>query len=901
METQFKTTVCGFLLAAAVPAAAQRLTDQLPKDSVYRQINISPTDKITQERMNKGLVTNPLDALSGQVAGVSVTSGGGNPMAMLNSVRVRGTTSLTGGNDPLVMIDGVSSDLATLSSIYPADIESFAILKNASETAQFGSRGAAGVIQVTTKKGRGGQFHISYDGNAGFQRVYRNMEMLDASQYIATAQRLGVDYNNGGCSSDFPAFVTRTGFIQNHHLAFSGGNEASHYRASIGYMDNNTVVKTNDYQNFVAKLDLSQRAFDDRLTVDMGVFGSSQSNHELFDEQRLFYSAASQNPTITTGKNASGGWTKNSTASQIEHPAPLLELKDDVKYLNFNTHLRLKFQLMRDLSLSLFGSYSYTSQENAQFCPTWVWAQGQAYRGEQKSEDWLGNVSVDYGHRWGAHQLDVLLLGEYQKQRKTAFWTLVKGFTTNLFGYHNLGAGSLRPYGGTGSSYEAPSLGSVLGSVSYTLLDRYKLTVSTRADASSMVGDNNRWGVFPSASAEWDLKAERALQDVSWLSQLRLRAGYGLSGNLGGISSYYSMQLMQQNGVVSAFGAPVVTMSTIRNVNPDLKWETRGTFNVGTEWGFFDNRLVLTTDYYYSKTTDMLYEYDVPVPPFAYNKLLANIGSMSNSGLEIGLSVTPLRKKDMELNLNVNLAWQKNKLISLSGDFNGTAMTAATVSPIGSLNGAGFHGGNNNIVYQIVGQPLGVFYLPHCTGLQQEADGSYTYAIADLNEDGVISLDDGGDRYVAGQATPKLMLGSNIGFRYKNIDVSLQMNGAFGHKIYNGTSLTYMNMASFPSYNVMKEAPARNIQDQTATDYWLENGNYLNFDYLTVGWNVPVRSKYISSLRLSCSVNNLGTITGYSGLTPMINSHVVNSTLGIDDKRSYPVYRSYSVGFSIQF
>lgn len=440
-----------------------------------------------------------------------------------------------------------------------------------------------------------------------------------------------------------------------------------------------------------------------------------------------------------------------------------------------------------------------------------------------------------------------------------------------------------------------------MGSFTYTLLDRYSLTLTTRADGSSMVGKNNTWGYFPSVSAEWNAKAESFMRSLRWLSQLKLRTGYGTSGNLGGISSYNSLQLVRPIGIVSYDGTPTVTMGTIRNANPDLRWETRSTFNIGADMGFWSNRLVLTAEYYYSKTSDMLYLYDVPVPPYAYNKLLANIGEMSNSGLEIGLGFTPLQRKDMELNVNVNLSFQKNKLISLSGNYKGAYMSAADITSIGSLNGAGFHGGNNNIVYQIVGQPLGVFYLPHCTGLVRNNDGSYRYQIEDLDKNGTVNIEDGGDRYIAGQATPKLTLGSNISFRYRNVDVSLQMNGAFGHKIYNGTALTYMNMSSFPDYNVMVQALVQNIKDQTATDYWLEKGDYLNFDYLTVGWNVPLHSKHISSLRLSLSVNNLATITGYSGLTPMINSYVVSNTLGIDDKRSYPLYRSYSFGLSIQF
>ena len=299
----------------------------------------------------------------------------------------------------------------------------------------------------------------------------------------------------------------------------------------------------------------------------------------------------------------------------------------------------------------------------------------------------------------------------------------------------------------------------------------------------------------------------------------------------------------------------------------------------------------------------MLYDYDVPVPPFTYDKLLANLGKMSNQGFEIGASITPIQKRDMELDISMNMSFQKNKLISLSGNYEGTYLTAADVTSIGSLNGAGFHGGNNNILYQIVGESLGVFYLPHCTGLTKNADGTYSYAIADLDGNGRVNIEDGGDRYIAGQATPKMFLGTNISFRYKDFDITMQMNGAFGHKIYNGTALTYMNMSSFPDYNVMKEAPGQNIYDQTATDFWLEKGDYLNIDYLTVGWNVPLskKARYISSLRLSASVNNLATITSYSGLTPLINSSVVDSTLGIDDKRSYPPYRTFSLGVSIGF
>ena len=297
----------------------------------------------------------------------------------------------------------------------------------------------------------------------------------------------------------------------------------------------------------------------------------------------------------------------------------------------------------------------------------------------------------------------------------------------------------------------------------------------------------------------------------------------------------------------------------------------------------------------------MLYNYRVSVPPFVYNTLLANIGSMSNSGFELGMGFTPIATKDLSLNINLNVAFQKNKLLSLSGTYRGENLSSPTITPIASLDGAGFHGGQNNIVYQIVGQPLGVFYLPHSKGLATNQDGSKRYNIVDLDNNNEINIEDGGDRYIAGQAIPKATLGSNISIRYKNWDASLQMNGAFGHKIYNATALSMMNMSSFPDYNVMRKAPEMNIKDQRATDYWLEKGDYLNFDYLTLGYNFDVKSKFISALRLSLSVNNLATITSYSGVSPMINSFIVGKTLGIEDKNTYPTYRSYSISVGIQF
>ena len=843
-------------------------------------------DKVTQDRMNKGMVISSLDALSGQAAGVQVATGG-NQEAMVSAVRVRGTTSLTGGNDPLVIIDGVAADLAILSTVYPAEIESFTILKDASETAQYGSRGASGVIEVATKKGRNQPFHISYDGSISVESVYKRLQMLNADQFRQANTALGLPYIDKGANTDFNKSIERTGFVHNNHIAFGGGSETANYRASVGVMEHRTIIRTNNYRNYIAKLDISHKAFDNMLAVDLGMFGSLQKNNYLPFMQKLICSAATFNPTFPDGANADGSYDQVPEALWITNPNALLTMKQDEDNAHFNVHLNATLILSPNLKLRAFGSYSYNSVNNSHYYPTIVWSQGEAYRGNDKNVEMLGNVSVNYTINTRNTSLNIMALAEAQNKKSTGFFTTVTNFSTDAFGYDELTAGASRPWDGTDSGYADSHMESFLLRLQYTLFDRYTITANARADASSKVGKNHRWGFFPSVSGAWVISKEKWMKTLKFINNAKLRIGFGRSGSLGGIGSYNSMELIQPNGVIPMGGGMTTTLGAVRNANPDLKWEVKHTFNIGVDVSFWNSRIALSVDYYRSKTTDMLYVYDVPVPPFTYSKLLANLGSMKNSGLEIGFGITPLRTKDMELAINMNWTFESNKLLSLEGDYNGQHLTAPQQSGISSLWGPGFHGGSG-VVKQIVGEQLGMFYLPHCKGLAKDPTGGYYYDVTD-------------ESYICGQATPKATMGSNIVFRFKQWDVTMQVNGAFGHNIYNGTALTHSNLLSLPNYNVMQGAPEKQIMDQTISDYWLENGDYVNIDYLTLGWNVPVHSKHIRSLRVSTSVNNLATITGYSGLTPMINSTIINGTLGIDDKNTLPVYRSYTFALSIKF
>ncbi len=900
--------VISFLIWLQPDIWAQELR-LLPLDSIItvgyatgnRKTISGSVERITEQGMNRDQITNPLEALRGRIAGLTIQKGNNGPAA-LDAVRLRGTTSLTSGNDPLIIVDGVFGDLNMLMSIYPADIENFTILKDASETAQYGSRGASGVIEITTKKGVNSKTQVNYNGSFGVASVYKNLRMLSADEFRDFAKEQGIAILDKGNNTDFQKEIEQTGLQQNHHIAFYGGSDASSYRISLGFVDRQGIILNENMKNFTSNMNMMQKMFDGFVKCEIGMFGSIQKNRNIVDYQKTFYSAATFNPTYPDHKNAeTGAWDQITNASQITNPLAWMEVKDKDANSYISTHARLTFNLLEDLKLIAFGAYTYNIIENSQYLPTSVWAHGQAYKGTKKSETLLGNLMLNYIKDIKKHHLDALALAELQKETYTGYYTTSTNFSTDKLGYDNLQAGAVRPWEGTGSYYEQPKLVSFLGRLNYAYADRYILTVNARTDASSKFGVNHKWGFFPSVSAAWVISEEQFMKRFSWLDNLKLRVGYGLSGNQNGIDSYTALRLVKPNGVVPIGSAPTVTLAELSNTNPDLKWEVKHTLNAGIDVALLGNRLLLALNYYNSKTTDMLYPYDVSVPPYTYPTLLANMGSMRNKGTELSVGITPLKTKDMELNINVNLTFQQNKLLSLSGDYNGEYYSAPEYRSLSGLDGAGFHGGYNHIVYQIVGQPLGVFYLPHCKGLISDGKGGYTYDIADLNGEGV-SLEDGEDRYIAGQAVPKTLLGSNISFRYKRFDISVQINGAFGHKIYNGTSLTYMNTNIFPDYNIMRDAVKYTIKDQTATDYWLEKGDYVNFDYVTIGWDVPMeKCKYIKALRLAFTVNNLATITGYSGLSPMINSSTINSTVGVDDKRGYPLSRIYTLGLSINF
>ncbi|MBR6432199.1 MAG: TonB-dependent receptor plug domain-containing protein, partial [Muribaculaceae bacterium] len=353
-------------------------------------------ETVTEDNMNRDQVSTALDAINGRVAGLTITRSD-NGVAAMNAVRVRGTTSLTGGNDPLIIIDGVMGDLTTLSSIYPADIESFSILKDASETAQYGSRGASGVIEVVTKKGHSGKTTISYNGSYGFRKAYKNLDMLDAASYVSQVASRGLMLIDKGFDTNWQKVIEQTAFLQDHHIAFSGGGTDNGYRVSLGYVDHDGVILHEKARNFMSNMSMYQNMWDGLLKIDIGMFGNLLKNETaIYDVQKTFYSAATFNPTFEASKNASGGYDGFSYSNQINHPLALMDSRTQDNTTHISTHAKLTFNLTQGLVLSLFGAYSHTEVSRQQFLPTSIWAHGQAYRSTAKTESLLGNIVLTY-------------------------------------------------------------------------------------------------------------------------------------------------------------------------------------------------------------------------------------------------------------------------------------------------------------------------------------------------------------------------------------------------------------------------------------------------------------------------------------------------------------------------
>lgn len=866
---------------------------------------------ISQEHMNQGAITNPLQQIAGRAPGVSVSQISSEPGSS-PSVRIRGITSLRGGNDPLVVVDGVQGNMELLNQVAPSEIESVDILKDASATAIYGSRGAPGVILITTRKGREGATSVEYNVAASVDYIPENrkLNVLDAQQWSEQVRLNGVPASvNHGSNTDWFDLLTRPGYTQNHTLSFGGGSKNMHYRAALTAILQDGVVINSNNDKYIGSLQATQYALDDRLTLTLNLnssvnntTGSPSSIGPVSFQSTLVNLANIARPTDPVFDTDGETYFRDPVVFQYINPyAVAKSVINEGKNNNLFGSLRADLELIDGLTAGWFGSWRKTDQMWGYYLPAKstiedaINRKGIASIDNNRRDEKLMNVSLNYSREMGAHSLSVMVLYEWQNQAYYGNWTQATGFINDLTTYNRLEAGdlSLASAGNMRSYKNDRTLVSLLGRINYSYNQKYLLTVSMRRDGSSVFGANHKWGNFPAASLAWRIEEESFMENQNVFQSLKLRGGYGITGNQQGLGPQQSIALVQSAGVAYFGGTQITNFNVTQNPNADLRWETRKQSNLGIDFSLLDNRLSGSVDVFRAVTDNLLFEYVVPRPPYQHDRMIANIGSMLNKGIEIALGYDLIKTDNTTLTLGGNVSFLNNEVLTLGGSLNGIPMNTNYV-------GWGATG-----AYLIEGHPIGTFNILKHTGVDETGEETV------LDRDGNGIIDQGNtspDRYIAGSALPTYTYAVTPTLRHKNLDVSMLWRGSGGNKIYNNMRHSLSMLEILGRANVLESAVGLGMRtSQYASDVWLEDGSFFRLDNVTMGYTVPLGDvKYIDRIRVSFTGNNLLLFTSYSGVDPEINVSGSNpggfdlNTFG-GDRGAYPRARSFAVGVNVVF
>lgn len=859
---------------------------------------------IAAKDMNQGAIVNPLQLISGKAAGVNITQIGSEPGSG-PSVRIRGVSSLIGGNDPLVVVDGIQGNMDLLNQVPPSEIENIDVLKDASATAVYGSRGAPGVIIVTTKKNKAGKSTIEYTGSTSVDFIPKKLNMLDANQWWETAQSVGVPASsNHGSNTDWYGLLTQTGITQTHTLSFGGGTDKFNYRASITAIMQDGVVINSSNQKYIGRIQATQLALDDKLKLTFNlntgvnnITSSIGSIGTVAYTSNLITNALLARPTDPV-YNTDGTYFTDPTVFHYLNPyAAAQTVTNERQDDNLFGSLKADLDLGKGFTANWFGSWRKTNSTIGYYMPA---ESTEAYAIEQhgfanikndRQNEKLTNLSLTYKKTLGIHSFNALALYEWQSQTYQGNYTQARGFISDEATYNALQFGDLsKVRAGDIRSYKNDrTLVSYLGRLNYSLLDRYLLTASMRRDGSSVFGANNKWGNFPSASVAWQINKEPFMANQNLFSELKLRVGYGETGNQQGLYPQTSLPLVDSAGNIY-FGGSIITNFTIaQNANADLKWETKKQTNIGLDFALLDNRLRGSVDVYDSRTDNLLFDYTVPQPPYPYNKIKANVGSISNKGLEAALAYDVIKTNNSTLTLAGNVSFMKNEVLNLSGSINGIPLNTNYVN----------WGAPNSLLVQ--GKPIGSFYILESTGTNDNG----VETVKDRDGDG--KIDQGAtsaDRRYAGSALPTYTFAFNPSYRYKNFDASMLWRGSGGNKIYNNLNQRLSMLENTGSSNVLVSAVDKGIfSSPYGSDAWLEDGSFIRLENVTAGYTFRFTDKYVDSIRLSLTGNNLLLITDYTGVDPELNisgSGDPNDNFG-GDKGIYPRTRSVAFGLTVKF
>ena len=882
---------------------------------------------IKPDKLNKGLITNAQDMMTGKIAGVSVISKGGAPGEGA-TIRIRGGSSLTAENDPLIVIDGLAMDNKgvkglsnPLSMVNPNDIESFTVLKDASATAIYGSRASNGVIIITTKKGQAGaRPTISYDGNLSVSNVKSTVDVMDGNQFRSFIKDIwGEDseaYSKlGNANTDWQKEIFRAAVSTDHNLTISGGLKNMPYRVSFGYTNQNGILKTSKFERYTASVSLAPSFFQDHLKVNANLKGMIAKNR--YADGNAVGSAVSFDPTQSVRSDDpyhqyyfDGFFQWNTDASSLNddtwkrtfngnapgNPVALLEEKNDraiSKSLIGNLELDYKFHFLPDLHAHVNGGMDLSTGK--QYTDVSPYSSTNNYYGsygwEEKDKYNLSlNAYLQYSKDFtDKHRFDVMAGYEWQHFHDTSdqeYWGLYP-LSNNVV--ENRG----QRYNNTASGSATESyLVSFFGRVNYTLLDRYLFTATVRQDGSSRFHKNNRWGLFPSFALGWKLKEEAFLKDVDVLSDLKLRLGYGITGQQNINSGDYPYLAVYETNKDGSYYPILGEGITYRPnaYNPDLKWEKTTTYNVGLDFGFLNNRINGSVDYYYRKTTDLLNSVFVSAGTNFKNKVLSNVGSLENSGVEFSINSKPVVTTDWTWDLGFNITYNKNEITKLTTGDSENYYVAA---------GDNIGGGRDmKAMAHAVGHPASSFYVYQ--QVYDENGKPIENEFVDRNGDGTIN---GDDRYFYKKPTADVLMGLTSRLSYKSWDFSFSLRASLNNYVYNSVEAggSDCNPTSVYSFGALNNRPlmgvANNIQSKNdntlLSDYFVQNASFMKCDNITLGYSFKKLFGAPIGGRVYAAVQNVFTITKYKGLDPEVEKGL--------DNNIYPRPLTTLIGLSLNF
>ena len=883
--------------------------------SMERKDVTSSITTVKAEDLNVGVYTTPAQLLQGKVPGLTIANTS-DPNGSA-SISLRGASTLRTGEamEPYYVIDGVPG--VSLSLIAPEDIESIDVLRDASATA----KAANGVIIVTTKKGnKDGRTNVSYSGYVAWDKTLNTLDMMTADEVLAYADANGIDLSsyydvNNPADVNWQDEVLRTAFSHNHNVAINGGNEKTSYNASINFLERQGVVRGTGMDRLTARSFLQTKAFNDRLDISFNVNASISNNESgpTDNEGRSALDAMNYYLPLNPIYNEDGTYYGRTT-SQYYNPVSLINedrYKTTQKLLQGVAKATVHIIDGLDWNLNLSyqnEQYIYNKYHSSQSqIVTYTSRNGDAERSTVENIKKQMETYINWDHTFNdAHKVGVMLGYSWeQSDNNDGFGIRAYNFYNDDLSYYNLALANSMSQDeivDLNSQYLLSTLRmiSYYGRINYSYKSKYLLQATVRRDGSSAFGANNRWGTFPAISAAWRIIEEDFMKDQNIFDDLKFRIGYGVSGNSLGFDAFYARQVYGSTGwFTGSDGNNYHVLGATRNANPDLKWEKTGMFNVGLDFGFFNNRLTGTIEYYNKKTSDLIYSYGVSTLIYPYSEMVANVGDISNKGIEITINAVPVQTKDFTWSTSLNLSHNKNEVVSMSNSEFSVNFIEMADPNINSYS-------NQHVQRLMEGAPIGQFYLWEWAGYDENGMSVFNDYDENGNLIGVTDAPDDTDRRMAGSAQPKITFGWNNDLTWKNWSLSMFFQGVAGNKIFNAIRASYSDPTLLRSFgkNILAEvATEQNYNDsraQAPSTRYLENGSYLRLSTLTLGYNFGKLGNWVNNMRIYATCNNVFTITGYKGIDPEVN--LGGLTPGMDMRNSnYPRTRSFMVGVNMNF